>query len=137
MQPTNEKHTNFVQLSPEDCTYLLELITEMDSDTAYTERQRSYTVPKLQTIASNPRSKKLAYQDVDYLLELLEDDDLEESQQQRFMTQEKLLAIRALQDSQFARTRDIEQQRKLRRARRQPSKALSEHFERTTANVSV
>lgn len=133
MQPTNEKHTNFVQLSPEDCTYLLELIAEMDSDTAYTERQRSYTVPKLQTIASNPRSKKLAYQDVDYLLELLEDDDLEESQQQRFMTQEKLLAIRALQDSQFARTRDIEQQRKLRRARRQPSKALSEHFERTTA----
>lgn len=133
MSTTPTKPTTFVQLSPEDCMYLLTLIHEMDADTAYTERQRGYTVPKLEKIAKDPRANRLAYQDVEYLIELTEDDDLVECEQQRFMTQAKLQEIKALQDARFDATREIENQRKLRRARRQPHIELSKHFERTTA----
>lgn len=124
--------SQFVQLTSEDCKYLLELIAEMDSSTKYTERQRSYTVPKLEKILKDPRSVKLAYQDVDYLLDLIEDDDLEESASQRELTRSVLLDIQSLQQMRFEETKDIEQQRELRRAKRNPSSALSEHFERTT-----
>lgn len=124
--------SQFVQLTSEDCKYLLELIQEMDSSTKYTERQRSYTVPKLEKILKDPRSVKLAYQDVDYLLDLIEDDDLEESADRREQTRSVLLDIQALQQMRFEETKDIEQQRELRRAKRNPQGALSEHFERTT-----
>lgn len=122
----------FVQLNADDCTYLLDLILDMDSNTKYTERQREYTVPKLQRIQKDPRSARLAYQDVDYLLELIEDDDLPDTEQQRFMTQERLQAIKSLQDSRFESMRAIEQQRELRRARRNAASALSAHFEHTS-----
>jgi hypothetical protein len=65
-------------------------------------------------------------------LELIEDDDLPETEQQRFMTQEKLIAIKELQDRRFEATRDVEQQRDLRRARRNSATALSAHFEHTS-----
>lgn len=108
----------FVQLSKEDCQYLLDLIADMDSDTKYTERQRSYTVPKLQRIAEDPRSARLAYQDVEYLLDLMDDDDLAESEQQREMTRTQVLEIHSLMNLRFEETRDIETQREMRKARR-------------------
>ena len=123
---------SFVQLTPEDCTFLIDLIITMDRDTKYTEKQRAYTLPKLHKIQIDPHSGRLAYQDVDYLLELIEDDDLPETEQQRFMTQEKLIAIKELQDRRFEATRDVEQQRDLRRARRNSATALSAHFEHTS-----
>lgn len=134
MTPREKNTPPYVQLESADCTYLLTLIAEMDSDTPYTERQRGYTVPKLQQIQKDPRSRRLAYQDVDYLLELIEDDDLPEDEQQRFMTQEKLAQIRQLQDAHFAAEQSINRQREVRRSKRNAEGALSEHFERTTAN---
>lgn len=125
---------NFVELDSADATYLLNLINEIDLETAYTARQRGYTVPKLEQIASNPKSgRRLAFQDVEYLLDLLEDDDLEETQQERFMVTEKLQAIVALQSAQKEAMRDIEEQRAARRARRSPAQALQSHFERVSA----
>ena len=122
----------FVQLTKEDCQYLLNLIEEMDSDTAYTARQRGYTVPKLQKIQKDPRSARLAYQDVDYLLDLIEDDDLGEVEQYREMARASLLEIQTLQSQRFEETKNIETQREQRRARRNPSIVLAEHFEHTT-----
>ena len=122
----------FVQLTKEDCQYLLNLIEEMDSDTAYTARQRGYTVPKLQKIQKDPRSARLAYQDVDYLLDLIEDDDLGEVEQYREMARASLLEIQTLQSQRFEETKNIETQREQRRARRNPSTVLAEHFEHTT-----
>ena len=122
--------SNFVQLDSADCAYLLKLIVELDGDTHYTERQRGYTVPKLQKIARDARSARLAFQDVEYLQDLIEDDDLPEDEQQRLMTAEKLTEIQALQKSCFFETRDIETQRQLRRARRSPAAVLQEHFAR-------
>ena len=122
----------FVELTKEDCHYLLELIQVMDADTKYTERQRGYTIPKLQRIAKDPRSARLAFQDVDYLLELIEDDDLPESEQQREMTRTCLLEIQKLQSARFSEQENIEQQREARRARRSPATALQAHFAKTT-----
>lgn len=113
-----KKMPQFVQLSKEDCAYLLELIQDMDSDTKYTERQRAYTVPKLLKIAEDPRSARLAYQDVEYLLDLMDDDDLAESEQQREMTRAQVLEIHSLMNMRFEETRDIETQREMRKARR-------------------
>jgi hypothetical protein len=42
----------------------------MDGAPPYTERQRGYTVPKLQRILRDPAFDRLAFQDVEYLLEL-------------------------------------------------------------------
>jgi hypothetical protein len=124
----------FVQLNTEDCTYLLDLIESMDSQTPYTQRQREYTIPKLKKILQDPRSSKLAYQDVDYLLDLLEDDELEETEQQREMTRVTLIDIQNLQQSRFEETQDIEQQREQRRAKRSGfSLNLQKHFARTTS----
>lgn len=125
--------SQFVQLTSQDCQYLLELIEDMDSGTKYTERQRGYTVPKLKKILQDPRSSKLAYQDVEYLLDLIEDDDLPEYEQQREMTRGILLDIQNLQQSRFEETRDVENQREARRAKRNPSQRLQEHFARTSA----
>lgn len=112
------KTVKFVQLSPENCQYLLDLIEEMDSDTPYTARQRAYTIPKLKKILEDPNYSKLAYQDVDYLLDLIEDDDLIETMVEKEAAREKLLEIQALQSARFDETRDIEKQRELRRLRR-------------------
>ena len=120
--------SQFVQLSKEDCQYLLELIADMDSDTAYTARQRSYTVPKLQKIQVNAKETRLAFQDVDYLLDLMEDDTRESHEQQREMTRQCVLDIQTLQNARFEETRDIESQRELRRARLNPERALQEKF---------
>jgi hypothetical protein len=122
----------FVQLSKDDCTYLLNLIEEMDSDTAYTARQRGYTIPKLIKIQQEPRAARLAYQDVDYLLELIDDDDLQELEQSREMARASLLEIQELQNARFQESKDIETQREQRRARRRPMESLAEHFEHTS-----
>jgi hypothetical protein len=111
----------FVNLTVEDCVYLLELIQEMDMETAYTAKQRAYTIPKLQQIAKDSRSRKLALQDVEYLLELIEDDDLEEIEQQREMTRATLLEIQALMNQRQEMMRDINSQREQRRGRRRPA----------------
>lgn len=87
----------FVQLTTDDCEYLLNLINDMDADNEHTARQRSYTVPKLAAIASNPGSARLASKDVEYLLELVADDELAETEQQRWTTQGILLEIDELQ----------------------------------------
>jgi len=108
----------FIQLTSQDCQYLLNLIYEMDSDTLYTAKQRGYTVPKLTRIQQDPRSARLAFQDIDYLLELIEDDDLEELMQQREMTKVTLEEIRQLQNAKVEELRDIESQRGARRMRR-------------------
>lgn len=122
----------FVTLTVEDCSYLLELIASMDADTRFTEKQRGYTVPKLLKMKDNPDSARLAFQDVDYLLELIEDDDLESCEQQREMTRSSLLDIQKLQAQHFNEQADIESQRETRRARRTPAVSLQEHFPQTT-----
>ncbi len=124
----------FVQLTPDDCTYLLNLIQEMDSETIYTQRQRGYTVPKLQKIQLDSRSARLAFQDVEYLLDLIDDDDLPEVEQQREMTRATILEIQQLQIQKQEETRGIEEQRELRRARRRPVESLQEHFQGPAAN---
>ena len=118
----------FVQLTKEDCTYFLQLIEEMDMDTKFTERQRGYTIPKLQKIAQDPRSARLAFQDVEYLLDLIDDDDLPEVEQTREMARQSLVEIQSLQNQKFEETKNIEEQREVRRARRQPVKSLQAHF---------
>jgi len=112
------QQNNFIQLSKEDCQYLLDLIEEMDSETSYTEKQKSYTVPKLKKIMEDPKSARLAYQDVEYLLDLMEDDDLEETALQKNLTRTCILEIQNLQYKRFEETRDIEVQRSRRRAKR-------------------
>jgi hypothetical protein len=121
----------YVELDQADCCYLLDLIKEMDMETAYTARQRGYTIPKLEAIYKDPSSKRLAYQDIEYLLDLVEDDDESPYEQQRLMTQEKLVQIQELQAAHAAAMQDIETQRANRKARRQPVIALQNHFERT------
>ncbi len=108
----------FVQLSSSECNYLLELIKDMDSETKYTERQRGYTVPKLLKILEDPRSAKLAYQDTEYLLDLIEDDELEDTTALRESARETLLEIQSLQHARFSETQDIDIQRELRRSKR-------------------
>ena len=108
----------FIQLDQNDCKYLLDLIHEVDLDTRYTEKQRAYTVPKLQKIFNDPGSTRLAYQDVEYLLDLIEDDELPEAQNQRQSTKECLLDIQNLQNARFDDIRDIDNQRASRRAKR-------------------
>jgi hypothetical protein len=126
---------HFVQLPSDSAQYLLDLIREIDSDTKYTERQRGYTVPKLQKLLKDPRAARLAFQDTSYLLELIDDDDLEEYEQIREMTRETLEEIQSLQASRFDEMKDIESQRQARRAKRQPAKELQLHFEHTSAQV--
>ena len=129
--------SQFVQLSKDDCNYLLNLINEIDLDTAYTARQRGYTIPKLGRIANDAKSARLAFQDVEYLLELIEDDDLVDAEepgieQQRAMTQAALLEIQALQNQRASEIQNIEDQRAARKGRRRPAEALQEHFEHTS-----
>lgn len=110
--------SNFVQLGKDDCTYLLNLIQEMDSNTAFTARQRGYTVPKLEKIQRDPTSARLAYQDVEYILDLIEDDDLPEAEQQREMTRLQVMEIQKLQNEKFEEHKDIDTQREQRRLKR-------------------
>jgi len=121
--------TNFVQLTPEDCNYLLSLIQEMDSETPYTERQRGFTIPKLQKLSADPSKARLADQDLEYLLELVEDDENPDFEQQRLMTFQTLQEIQALKENfrNIMATKD--QQRNLRKARRTPVQSLQEHFQ--------
>ena len=108
----------FVSLDPADIKYLLELISDMDSETSYTERQRSYTVPKLKKLLRDSESARLYYQDVSYLLDLVEDDELPEFSVQREITRDKLIAIQENQQAAFQELQDIEQQRASRRDKR-------------------
>lgn len=108
----------FIQLGSDECQYLLDLIEEMDSDTKQTERQRGYTVPKLQKIQKDPASARLAYQDVDYLIELMEDDDLEEFEQIRGMALQTITEIQNLQKVKFAELSAWESAREMRKNRR-------------------
>lgn len=110
------KNKTFVQLTKSECQYLLELIQDMDYNTKYTEHQRKYTVPKLSKIIQNPNNTRLAYQDVEYLLELLEDDPVE--LETKLQTRAKLLDIQALQTARFQAEQEIESQRHQRRAKR-------------------
>lgn len=123
--------SNFIQLPKESCKYLLELIADIDQDTDYTARQRAYTIPKLQQIMNAPETRRLAIPDVDYLLELIEDDELESTEQIREMTRSDLENIQTLQRQKQEEMRSIEQQRTARRARRNPVASLQEHFEHT------
>src|ERR1035437_8636980 len=118
----------FVQLTKEDCTYFLQLIAEMDMDTKFTERQRGYSIPKLQKIAKDPLRARLAFQDVEYLLDLIDDDDIPEVEQTGERARQSLVEIQSLQNQKFEETKNIEEQREVRRARRQPVKSLQEHF---------
>ena len=124
----------FVQLTNEDCQYLLDLIQDMDSETQYTEKQRKYTIPKLLAIQADPGARRLAFQDVDYLLELIEDDDLPETEVARTAALQNLLQIQALQNARFDETRSIEAQRTSRRRKRAglEQSELQNHFARTT-----
>lgn len=108
----------FIQLDVADCDYLLNLIADMDSDTLYTARQRAITTEKIAHIREDPYGTKLMFQDVNYLLELIEDDDLESVSAQRGNTLAVLEDIRDLQISKFQKTLSIEDQREARRARR-------------------
>ena len=117
--------SNFVQLTRDDCQYLLELITDMDSDTPYTERQRRHTLPKLERIIAEIDQRvyvdeptRLFYQDVDYLLDLIEDDELDETAQVRFEVRGKLIEIQALQAARWDEVKTMEQQRFERRTLR-------------------
>ena len=125
--------STFVALSPADCTYLLDLIEDMDSDTIYTAHQRGYTVPKLESIRDGARGARLAYQDVTYLLELIEDDQDPQFEQQRAMVQSALEEIQDLQTKHRQTRETIDQQREARRSRRQPTEALQQHFAHTDA----
>lgn len=126
----------FVQLTTEDCSYLLELIADMDSETAYTARQRAFTVPKLEQIKKDSRSARLARKDVEYLLELVEDDDLESFEQQRGMTTAALGEILDLQiqNQNEQQARDNERyNRRLKRQGSSSAQVLASHFEHTSA----
>jgi hypothetical protein len=123
----------FIQLSKDECHYLLTLIQEMDADTAFTAKQRSYTIPKLEKIQIDPRTVRLAFQDIEYLLDLIEDDELEHDEQIRLMTQSSLEEIRELQQASFKEKQSIEDQRESRRLKRlSPEKVLQSHFEQTS-----
>lgn len=124
----------FVQLDNADCTYLLELIGSIDAGTQYTAKQRTFTIPKLQRILRDPSKTRLAFKDVEYLLDLIEDDELAETEQQRTETQIKLEDILNRQTKAFEAARSIEDQRSARRALRNPSGALQGHFQRTSTN---
>lgn len=117
---------SFIQLSPVDCTFCLELIETMDSSTFYTQRQRGFTIPKLKKILADPFSVRLAFQDVDYLLDLLDDDELEETAALRDSARNSLLAIQELQQQKFEEQKDINTQRSERRLRRLGSGGSSE-----------
>ena len=84
-------------------------------------------------IREDARGAKLAFQDVDYLIELLE--DMPENNQGPLV--EKLMQIRDLQDTKYAELKSIEQQREVRRMKAQGlSKSvdsLQGHFARTTS----
>jgi len=108
----------FIQLTPEEIDYLLNLIADMDSDTVYTADIRILTIEKLMAIKKNPRASKLFYNEVTYLLELIEDDDLESASGVRIQTQNVLEDIQNLQAKRFQETLSIEEQRELRRAKR-------------------
>lgn len=108
----------FIQLDTKDCDYLLTLISDMDSDTVFTAQQRVITTEKLMRIRQDPYSTKLQYKDVTYLLELIEDDDLESCSAQRGMTLSVLEDIQALQTTRFKESLSIEDQREARRLRR-------------------
>ncbi len=126
--------SRFVQLTTEDCTYLLDLIEDMDSETTYTARQRAYTVPKLQQIQADPRAARLTRKDVEYLLELVADDDLIDCEQQRLMTSAALQEILDLQiqNQREQQSRDNERwTRRLKRSSQNVSEVLAEHFEET------
>lgn len=122
--------SHFVQLSKDECSYLLDLIAEMDSETTYTAKQRGYTVPKLERIGTDPRCARLAFQDIEYLLDLIEDDELEEFEQIREMCKQSLEEIRQLQQVAFRERISIEEQREVRRTKRlQPGDRLKRHFQ--------
>lgn len=110
--------SKFIQLTASDCNYLLELIEDLDADTAYTKNQRELTKPKLLEILQKPRSAKLNYPDVEYLLDLVDDDDLESNEPERESAYKVLLAIQNLQQERYQRNIQIEQEREQRRARR-------------------
>lgn len=124
---------NFIQLSQEDCSYLLDLIQTMDAQTQYTVKQRALTIQKLDRVEAAPEKTRLAFQDVEYLLDLIEDDELPETEQQRTETQLKLEEIMEMQKGAFESARSIEEQRAARRALRNPNGALQGHFQRTSA----
>lgn len=108
--------TPFIQLTHEQCRYLLELIHDMDSDTRYTAKQRLYTVPKLVAIANGTFDRKLMYQDVNYLLELIEDDEVPSTIKDS--TCKTLQAIKELQNEALALSEQIDEQRAQRRSKR-------------------
>lgn len=118
----------FLQLTKEDCAYLLRLIETLDSTTPHTARQRTFTIPKLQQIAYDPLSARLAYQDVRYLLDLLE--DYLDSQFLDSVVYAKLLEIRKLQDTRWIERQQIDRERAERRAHHKTSIVdLKEHFQ--------
>src|SRR5215469_7611125 len=99
----------FIQLTTEEIDYLLNLISELDFDTAYTVEIRITTVEKLMAIRKQPRSYKLFYNEVTYLLELIEDDDLEADSAIRGQTLAVLEDIQNLQAKRFQETLSIEE----------------------------
>lgn len=113
-----DSRRRFIQLSPTECSYLIELIEDLDGETTYTQTQRGFTLPKLKRILSNPDSVKLIHPDVEYLLDLLEDDDLPATQQLKDNTMLTLLEIQKLQKQRFAERELIEREREARRVRR-------------------
>ena len=121
---TQFNNQNYLTLSPSHCDYLLNLIEEMDSDTPYTERQRSFTIPKLLSLKSQlDPTTRLFFQDVDYLLELIEDDDLTDQDRPgiealRNNTYNVLMEIKRLQIEKFEEYKSIDRQRALRAQKR-------------------
>lgn len=108
----------FIQLSTAECQYLLDLIHDLDGETIYTQDQRLQTSSRIRRILDDPSSTKLVYKDVEYLLDLLDDDDLAESQSIRDSTTLTILEIQKLQKARFSEREQIEQEREQRRFRR-------------------
>lgn len=108
----------FIQLNEAECRYLLELIEDLDSETLFTTQQRKDTSYRLRRILEDPSSTKLVYQDVEYLLDLLEDDDLPATQEQRDGALLTILEIQKLQKTRFSEREAIERERDERRMRR-------------------
>lgn len=108
--------STFKQLSPEGIDYLTTLINEDDAQ--YCAKQRSITSNKLINLKNNPEHTRLHNLDIEYLLDLIEDDEMESVEQIRLMTKGELEDIKALKD-EAARVFALEEtEREERRNRR-------------------
>lgn len=133
----NAQLQEYVSLNSEQCTYLLELIKDMDAGIAFTSQIRPVAYAHLFAVKTGLNSPlgesklgKLTHNDVKYLLDLVEDDELASTREIKFQTLGALKKIQILMESAFNARLSPEEQRKLRRVRRTENATRLEQLER-------